>query len=123
MFRIRITKNQEPRGWSSWLVVAAAVALSLGLSGILLGIRGISPLTGLTVLFKGAYGSRFAIEDCLIKAIPIYLCSLGVAVAFRLQVWNIGAEGQFYLGAIAVAATSSHVLAGLPSAITNGGTS
>lgn len=100
MFRIRITKNQEPRGWSSWLVVAAAVALSLGLSGILLGIRGISPLTGLTVLFKGAYGSRFAIEDCLIKAIPIYLCSLGVAVAFRLQVWNIGAEGQFALGAV-----------------------
>lgn len=100
MFRIRITKNQEPRGWSSWLVVAAAVALSLGLSGILLGIQGISPLTGLTVLFKGAYGSRFAIEDCLIKAIPIYLCSLGVAVAFRLQVWNIGAEGQFALGAV-----------------------
>jgi simple sugar transport system permease protein len=52
------------------------------------------------VLFKGAFGSRFAIEDCLVKAIPIFLCSLGVAVAFRLQVWNIGAEGQFALGAV-----------------------
>ena len=100
MFRIRITRRQEPRGWSSLLVVAAAVALSLGLGGILLGIRDISPLTGLAVLLKGAYGSRFAIEDCLVKAIPIYLCSLGVAVAFRLQVWNIGAEGQFALGAV-----------------------
>lgn len=52
------------------------------------------------MLFKGAFGSRFAIEDCLVKAIPIFLCSLGVAVAFRLQVWNIGAEGQFALGAV-----------------------
>jgi len=100
MFRIRITKRQEPRGWSSCLVVVAAVALSLLLSGILLSLRDIPPLTGLAVLFKGAYGSRFAIEDCLIKAIPIFLCSLGVAVAFRLQVWNIGAEGQFALGAV-----------------------
>ncbi len=51
-------------------------------------------------LFKGAFGSRWAIEDSLIKAIPIFLCSLGVAIAFRLQIWNIGAEGQFALGAM-----------------------
>jgi len=51
------------------------------------------------LLLKGAFGSRWAIEDCLIKSIPIFLCSLGVAVAFRLQIWNIGAEGQFALGA------------------------
>lgn len=100
MFRIRITRRQESRGWSSFLVFTAAVALSLVLSAILLEFRGIEPLTGMAVLFKGAFGSRFAIEDCLIKAIPIFLCSLGVAVAFRLQVWNIGAEGQFALGAV-----------------------
>lgn len=100
MFRIRITKRQEPRGWSSCLVLLAAIALSLVVSAMLLSLRGTPPLAGLSVLFKGAFGSRFAIEDCLIKAIPIFLCSLGVAVAFRLQVWNIGAEGQFALGAI-----------------------
>lgn len=100
MFRIRITKRKEPRGWSSFLVLTAAVALSLALSGVLLALRGTPPLEGLVVLFRGAYGSRFAIEDCLVKAIPIFLCSLGVGVAFRLQVWNIGAEGQFALGAV-----------------------
>ena len=100
MFRIRITKRQEPRGWSSCLVLLTAIALSLALSAALLALRGTPPLTGLMVLFKGAFGSRFAIEDCLIKAIPIFLCSLGVAVAFRLQIWNIGAEGQFALGAV-----------------------
>ena len=45
-----------------------------------------------------------ALEDCLIKAVPIYLCSLGVAVAFRLQIWNIGAEGQLYMGAMGATA-------------------
>ena len=74
MFRIRITKRKEPRGWSSFLVLTAAVALSLALSGLLLALGGTPPLDGLAVLFKGAYGSRFAIEDCLIKAIPIFLC-------------------------------------------------
>ncbi|KAB2890399.1 MAG: ABC transporter permease [Desulfobulbaceae bacterium] len=114
MFRIRITKRKEPRGWSSFLVLTAAVALSLALSGLLLALGGTPPLDGLAVLFKGAYGSRFAIEDCLVKAIPIFLCSLGVAVAFRLQVWNIGAEGQFALGAVG-ASWVALTFPGLPS--------
>ncbi len=100
MFRFRISKRQEPRAWVSCLVLLAAIALSLLLSGVLLSLRGTPPSAGLVVLFKGAFGSRFAIEDCLIKAIPIFLCSLGVAVAFRLQIWNIGAEGQFAMGAV-----------------------
>lgn len=100
MNHIRIVKRQEPLGWSSCLVVFGAVALSLLFSAVLLALRGTPPLEGITVLFKGAFGSRWAIEDCLIKSIPIFLCSLGVAIAFRLQIWNIGAEGQFCLGAI-----------------------
>ncbi|MBT8361570.1 MAG: ABC transporter permease, partial [Deltaproteobacteria bacterium] len=43
---------------------------------------------------------RYAFEDALLKATPIFLCSLGVAIAFRLQIWYIGAEGQFALGAV-----------------------
>ncbi len=100
MLRLTITKRQEPLGWSSCLVVFGAVALSLFFSALLLGLRGTPPLEGLIVLFQGAFGSRWAIEDCLIKTIPIFLCSLGVAIAFRLQIWNIGAEGQFCLGAV-----------------------
>ena len=100
MIRLRITKRQEPLGWRSCLVLFAAIGFSLVLSGVLLALRGTSPVEGIAVLFQGAFGSRWAIEDCLIKAIPIFLCSLGVAIAFRLQVWNIGAEGQFAFGAI-----------------------
>ncbi len=97
---IRVVKRQEPLGWGSCLVLAAAISLSLLLSGIVLYIGGTSPIEGIVVLFKGAFGNRYALEDAIIKATPIFLCSLGVALAFKLQVWNIGAEGQFALGAV-----------------------
>lgn len=100
MARLRIIKRQERRFWRSCLVLAGALVLSLLLAALMLSLRGTPPVEGITVLFKGAFGSRWAVEDSLIKAIPIFLCSLGVAIAFRLQIWNIGAEGQFALGAI-----------------------
>ena len=100
---LRISRRQEPLGWRAGLVLLAAVLLSLALSLLLLAVQGVSPLTGLVVLLRGAFGTVWALEDCLIKAIPLFLCSLGVAVAFRLQIWNIGAEGQFALGAVGAA--------------------
>ncbi len=101
MVAMRITKRQEPLGvGGSCLVLLAALLLSLLFSAILLAFGGTSPVKGITVLFQGAFGSRWALEDSVAKAIPIYLCSLGVAVAFRLKIWNIGAEGQFALGAM-----------------------
>ncbi|MBW2658782.1 MAG: ABC transporter permease [Deltaproteobacteria bacterium] len=101
MLHFRITKRQEPLGaGGSCLVLLSALFLSLLLSGFLLFLRGTPPVDGLLTLFQGAFGTKWAIEDSILKAIPIFLCSLGVAVAFRLQIWNIGAEGQFALGAI-----------------------
>ena len=100
MFNLSAYKRQEPRPWSSCLIFFAAVMLSLGVSALMLKLQGKPALEGIELLFQGALGSRWSIEDCLIKAIPIFLCSLGVAIAFRLQIWNIGAEGQFALGAI-----------------------
>jgi len=97
---INAYKRQEPRPWSSCLVFLTAVILSLAVSALMLKLQGKPALKGIGLLFEGALGSRWSIEDCLIKAIPIFMCSLGVAIAFRLQIWNIGAEGQFALGAI-----------------------
>lgn len=70
------------------------------LSCLLLTLRGVSPTEAIVVLFRGGLGSRWALEDSLLKALPLFLCSLGVAMAFRLKIWNIGAEGQFALGAV-----------------------
>jgi simple sugar transport system permease protein len=100
MLGIKINKRQEPLVWSSCLILFGALVLSLAVSAIMLALQNKPPLVAMAVLFKGAFGSLNAIQDCLIKAVPIYLCSLGVAIAFRLQIWNIGAEGQYALGAI-----------------------
>ncbi len=100
MIRLRIHKRQESLGWGSCFVFLGAVAVSMVLSGILLRIQGKPAVDGIWLLIRSAYFSTYAVEDCLIKAVPIFLCSLGVAFAFRLQVWNIGAEGQYALGAV-----------------------
>lgn len=100
MLIFKISKRQEPLVWSSCLILFGALFLSLAVSAFMLALQDKPPIAGIALLFKGAFGSLWAVQDCLIKAIPIYLCSLGVAVAFRLQIWNIGAEGQFALGAI-----------------------
>ena len=97
---LTIAKRQEPLKWGSFLIFPAALVLSLGISGLLLIMQGKSAMYGLSVLFSGAFGSDYSLQDTLLKSIPLFLCSLGVAVTFRMQVWNIGAEGQFALGAI-----------------------
>ncbi len=100
MLAMRVHKRQEPLGWGSCFVLAAAVMFSLAVSALLLRIQGKPALSGIWLLVRSAYFSGYALEDCLIKAVPIFLCSLGVAIAFRLQVWNIGAEGQYALGSV-----------------------
>ena len=100
MLQISTVRRQEPLGWGSCLIFFAALALAFTVSGVLLLMQDKPPLTALWLLVHSAFGSGYALEDCLIKAVPIFLCSLGVGLTFRLQIWNIGAEGQFALGAV-----------------------
>ena len=100
MLRLKINKRQEPLVWSSCFILFGALAFSLAVSAIMLALQNKPPLAAIILLFKGAFGSLWAVQDCLIKAVPIFLCSSGVAIAFRLRIWNIGAEGQYALGAI-----------------------
>ena len=55
--------------------------------------------------FTGAFGSAFDRRDA-VAGVPLIFTGLAAAVAFRAKLWNIGAEGQFYVGALAVAAPS-----------------
>ncbi len=100
MFPFEVKRRQVPIGWGACLIFSAAIFLSLGAGAILIAFQGKPPVGGILLLFKGAFGSRWALEASLVKAVPIFLCSLGVSIAFRLQIWNIGAEGQFALGTV-----------------------
>lgn len=80
--------------------VAAVVVALLVCAGLLL-LQGHNPVTAYTDMAVGAFGSRFAIEQTLLKAIPLMLATLGVTLTFIAGLWNIGAEGQLTVGALA----------------------
>jgi len=80
------------------VLAAGSALLLLALSGAAFGH---APLELLSILIGGSVGSRFALEGTLLKAVPLLLTGLSVAIAFRAGVWNIGGEGQFIVGALA----------------------
>lgn len=98
------------------LVVAPFVAVlaALVLCAGLIAMAGVSPWVAYGEMLQGAFGSRLAVTETLTRASPLILTGLAAAVAFRARLWNIGGEGQFYMGALAAAALGHSVVAGLP---------
>lgn len=93
-------------------VVATLAALAVG--AIMLLLLGANPIQGYAALFEGAFGSFNAIADTIVKATPLLLVGLGICIAFRGGVINIGGEGQMILGGLAATALAL-ALPGLPS--------
>ena len=90
------------RGSAAAGVPAAALSATLAAAALALWLGGYDPAAAAIALFRGALGSREAfLSITLVRATPLILTGLAVAVAFRAGVWNIGAEGQLYAGAVA----------------------
>src|SRR5687768_796848 len=85
------------------LAVAAGAVLSAAtLGAVLLWVGGYDPFSAARAAAVGAFGSRDALLSItLVRSIPLVLTGLAVALAFRAGVWNVGAEGQLYAGAVA----------------------
>ena len=71
MLHLRVYRRQELPLWHSCLIFCAAVVLSLGISAVLLAFQGKPALGGISHLFQGAFGTIWALEDCLVKAVPL----------------------------------------------------
>ena len=71
------------------------------IGGVLLALAGADPLQAYADMIAGTFGSRFDFSLVLVETAPLLLIGLGLAVAFRARVWNIGAEGQLLMGALA----------------------
>ncbi len=101
----------EPRQSTPIAVALAAPILACVFAVILaavpLGWAGVPIGEALSLIGVGAAGSLFAISETLTRATPLILTGLAAAVAFRAKLWNIGAEGQLYLGALAAVAVGS----------------
>jgi ABC-type uncharacterized transport system permease subunit len=89
-----------------WWVTIASIFFALIVCGIFIAANGINPFPVYKKLLSGAFGSSFGLTETLVKSIPLLLCGLGVSIAYRISVWNIGAEGQFAAGAIAATAVT-----------------
>jgi len=100
----------DPAGRESpWWVTIAAVVLAFGLVAVFIFFTGKDPSVVFAKMLGGAFGTTFGLTETLVKAIPLMLCGLGVSLAYRIQVWNIGAEGQFLVGAIAATAVTIYL--------------
>ncbi|MCC6764252.1 MAG: ABC transporter permease [Deltaproteobacteria bacterium] len=98
-----MTRGPDPRRLAA---PAAAAGAALLVSGLVLAAAGADPLAALGALVEGAFGDRFALVDTLVKSCPLALMGLAVAIAFRSGVWNIGADGQLLVGALAATAAA-----------------
>ena len=92
----------------------AAIAAATALASLLLAALGADPLLALGALARGAFGDAYALENTLVRMGPLVLIGLGVAIAFRCGVWNIGGEGQLYAGALAATLVATRLAPGAP---------
>jgi simple sugar transport system permease protein len=99
MTTARVTPRLRP-GYVAYLVPIAAVVVALLLGGVMLLLLDADPIEGVTALFKGAFGSREALTSTALKATPLLFVGVGITIAFRANVINIGGEGQMVAGGL-----------------------
>jgi general nucleoside transport system permease protein len=104
-FRIKLEPRlEEPPRWYPLAVSLGAILVALILGGILIAFAGGDPFRSYAHIAEASFGNIGVISDTIVKATPILLTSLACSVAFRMKLWNIGAEGQFIMGAFGASA-------------------
>ncbi len=98
--RLVLEKRAERSKAMVLLSPVLAVLLTVLVGGIIFALRGLDPLHAHYIYFVEPLTARWSIEALLVKAAPLVLIGAGLAVCFRANVWNIGAEGQFVFGAL-----------------------
>ena len=99
-FRVKIENRvDDPPKWFSPLLSLIAVVGALLIGAFVIWLGGGDPWAAYSHIAKYSFGSVGVLSDTLVKAIPLMLVGLACSIAFRMKLWNIGAEGQFFLGA------------------------
>jgi ABC-type uncharacterized transport system permease subunit len=96
---LRLERRLEVPRWLPVATTSGAVVAALAISGIVLWIAGGDPIAIYLHIARSSFGSLGVLSDTLVKATPLLLTGLACALAFRMRLWNIGAEGQFLVGA------------------------
>lgn len=112
-----LERQAAPTRAATILIPLVSILLAFLLGAIVLLASGHDPVAVYNAMFGGAFGSTNGLAETLVKTIPLLLTSLGVSIAFRMLLWNIGAEGQLHLGAIAATGTALYLVPGAPAII------
>ncbi|HOB82291.1 MAG TPA: ABC transporter permease [Peptococcaceae bacterium] len=105
---LRIVKKAEMTKTKQIGIRILAVILALLTAALLIFAMDLNPLAVYGGMLKGAFGSAYRIREVVIEATSLTIASLGIAIAFRMQFWNIGGEGQILMGAFAATYFALH---------------
>lgn len=104
-YRVMVERRlQQPSAWYSIWVSFISVVVALLIGAVLIAFAGGNPWRSYAHIANASFGSIGVFSDTLVKAIPLMIVGLACALAFRMRLWNIGAEGQFFLGAFGASA-------------------
>ncbi len=109
-FIFRVEPRLEVPRWLSPVVSFGAIIVALLIGAFILLIVGGDPIRAYAHIAGAAFGNLGVLSDTLVKATPLILTGLACSIAFQMKLWNIGAEGQFYMGALG---SSIVILAGI----------
>ena len=98
-----VKKNKAGR---SWLIRPLSILIALGVGALVIAMLGYNPFEIYREIVAGALGSAYNLKEVVRTTVPLLLMALGVTLCFRLQFFNIGAEGQFFMGATAASAVA-----------------
>lgn len=101
---LRIEKRLDSPSWINFAIPVASIVMALVGGGIFLLMQGIAPLEAYERMFFAAFGGDYEISETIVKAQPLAISALAVMLCFSMQIWNIGVEGQAFMGALAAAA-------------------
>lgn len=99
--RLELVRRAAPSSRMALLSPLIAIALTVVTTFIVFTLYGVDPFRGLYIYFIAPLAEGWSREELVVKATPLVLIAVGLAIAFLSNNWNIGAEGQFTMGAIA----------------------
>ena len=111
---MRVERRLRQPWWLAVVVPVVSIVIAFVLSGLVMLLTGHPPLRSLHRLFDAAFIANGALSDTVVSATPLAFTGLAAAVAFRMNLFNIGGEGQLYAGA-ATGAAVGLLMAGSPS--------
>src|SRR5918999_4939675 len=98
--RLELIRRPQRSRTMALLSPLIAVALTIVTTFVVLALYGVDPLRGLYIYFVAPLTEGWSREELVVKATPLVLIAVGLSVAYLSNNWNIGAEGQFTVGAI-----------------------